>query len=75
MDDTIGGRMRRGREARKQAPSSSHAQILSGQRQDPIEIIEDQARTRVPALVPIRHARMAASQSWIMPVVDNASRG
>jgi uncharacterized protein (DUF2252 family) len=61
MDDTIGGRMRRGREARKQAPRSSHAQILSGQRQDPIEIIEHQARTRVPALVPIRHARMAAS--------------
>jgi uncharacterized protein (DUF2252 family) len=61
MDETIGGRMRRGRDARKRAPRSSHAEISTGERRDPIEIIEVQARTRVSTLVPIRHARMAAS--------------
>jgi uncharacterized protein (DUF2252 family) len=61
MEDTIAGRARSGRDARKRAPRSSHAELPAGQRQDPVDIIEDQARTRVPALVPIRHARMAAS--------------
>ncbi len=61
MDESIAGRARSGRDARKRAPRSSHAEVFTSQREDPVEIIEAQAKTRVPALVPIRHARMAAS--------------
>ena len=33
----------------------------STQRSDPVELLEEQARTRVPELVPIRHGRMLVS--------------
>jgi uncharacterized protein (DUF2252 family) len=33
----------------------------SAKRQDPIAILEEQAKTRVPSLIPIRYARMLAS--------------
>jgi uncharacterized protein (DUF2252 family) len=53
---------RRGREQRGLAPRSSHAQWDPPRdRPDPIAILEEQASTRVPELVPIRHGRMAAS--------------
>src|ERR1022692_1179063 len=53
---------RRGREQRRLAPRSSHAQGESPPgRPDPVAILEEQARTRVPDLVPIRYGRMAAS--------------
>src|ERR1022692_4896106 len=53
---------RRGREQRRLAPRSSHAQWESPPgRPDPVAILEEQARTRVPDLVPIRYGRMAAS--------------
>jgi uncharacterized protein (DUF2252 family) len=61
MDATITERTQRGRDGRKRTPRSAHAEVFTGTRQDPVEIIADQARTRVPALVPIRHARMAVS--------------
>jgi uncharacterized protein (DUF2252 family) len=51
-----------GRAARAAVPRSSHADPgeVSG-RPDPIELLEAQARSRVPELVPIRHGRMAGS--------------
>ena len=53
---------RRGREQRGLAPRASHAQWDPPRdRPDPIAILEEQASTRVPELVPIRHGRMAAS--------------
>src|SRR5215813_10725356 len=53
---------RRGREQREQVPLSSHAQWAPPpDRPDPVDILEEQARTRVPELVPVRYGRMAAS--------------
>jgi uncharacterized protein (DUF2252 family) len=51
-----------GKAARSSAPRSSHAGWRAPEdREDPIAILERQARPRVPELVPIRYGRMAAS--------------
>jgi uncharacterized protein (DUF2252 family) len=51
-----------GKAARSQAPRTAHAEWEpAGDRPDPVEILEVQARWRVPELVPIRYGRMAAS--------------
>ncbi len=51
-----------GKAARDRASRSSHGewQPESGRR-DPVEVLEDQAKSRVPELVPIRYGRMLAS--------------
>jgi len=47
---------------RRVTPRSSHAQwIPPADRPDPVTILEEQAKTRVPDLMPIRYGRMAAS--------------
>ncbi len=52
----------RGRAARKAAPRSSIGEWAPApDRRDPIAILEEQATTRVPELVPIRYGRMVAS--------------
>jgi uncharacterized protein (DUF2252 family) len=52
----------RGRERREVAPRLSHGQWEPPpDRPDPVAILEEQARTRVPELVPIRYGRMIAS--------------
>jgi uncharacterized protein (DUF2252 family) len=52
----------RGRAARAAAPRSSHAAWEPGpDRVDPIAVLEQQAATRTPELVPIRHGRMMQS--------------
>jgi uncharacterized protein (DUF2252 family) len=52
----------RGRGQRRLAPRSSHANWEPpADRPDPVAVLEEQARTRVPELVPIRYGRMAAS--------------
>ncbi len=51
-----------GKAARSQASRSAHAEWEpASDRADPVEILEEQARTRVPELVPLRHGRMAVS--------------
>ncbi len=51
-----------GKAARSQAPRSAHAEWApAADRADPLAILEAQAVSRVPELIPIRHARMAAS--------------
>ena len=51
-----------GRALRQSTPRSSQAAFDPGKaRGDPIEILEAQATTRVPQLVPFRYGRMAAS--------------
>src|SRR4051794_26129826 len=51
-----------GRSARSNASRSSHADWApAGDRPDPIDLLEQQAATRVPELVPIRYGRMAVS--------------
>ena len=53
---------RRGREQRVPASRSSQAQWdPPADRPDPVAILEEQAGTRVPDLIPIRYGRMAAS--------------
>jgi uncharacterized protein (DUF2252 family) len=55
-------RAARGRAARTEVPRRSHgAWNPSPNRPDPIALLEQQATTRVPELVPIRYGRMLAS--------------
>jgi uncharacterized protein (DUF2252 family) len=52
----------RGRERRRLVPRSSHGQWAPPQdRPDPVAVLAEQARARVPDLVPIRYGRMATS--------------
>ena len=51
-----------GRAARKQAPRSAHGEWEpAADRPDPIDLLEEQARDRVPELIPIRYGRMLVS--------------
>ncbi|MBW5484634.1 DUF2252 domain-containing protein [Streptomyces bambusae] len=55
-------RAERGKRARAKVPRSQQARFDPGQdRPDPVEVLLDQAVTRVPELVPIRHGRMLQS--------------
>jgi uncharacterized protein (DUF2252 family) len=54
--------VKRGRAARAEVPRSSHALWEPpADRSNPIELLEEQAKTRAPDLVPIRHGRMLVS--------------
>ncbi|MFL5850134.1 MAG: DUF2252 domain-containing protein [Solirubrobacteraceae bacterium] len=59
---SVAERVARGRAARKEVPRSAHAlfEPASG-RADPVELLERQAQTRAPELVPIRYGRMLVS--------------
>jgi uncharacterized protein (DUF2252 family) len=51
-----------GKAARAKVPRSSHAAWEpAARRPDPVAVLEDQAQSRVPELVPIRYGRMLAS--------------
>jgi uncharacterized protein (DUF2252 family) len=55
-------RTARGKAARAEVPRESHAVFDPGpDRPDPIALLEEQARSRVPELVPVRWGRMVAS--------------
>jgi hypothetical protein len=55
-------RIAQGKEARRRLPRDRHGDWDSAQRQlQPLDLLAEQAPTRVPELVPIRHGRMAAS--------------
>ena len=55
-------RSARGKAIRAEVPRDSHAAFEpSADRPDPIGLLEDQARTRVPELVPVRWGRMSVS--------------
>ena len=59
---TVTERVARGKAARVQAPRSSHAAFEpAADRPDPVVLLERQATTRVPELVPIRYGRMLLS--------------
>jgi uncharacterized protein (DUF2252 family) len=51
-----------GKAARREVPRASHAEWDPAPDRDPIGLLESQAVTRVPELVPLRHGRMAASE-------------
>jgi uncharacterized protein (DUF2252 family) len=55
-------RMAAGKTLREKVPHHAHAVYQPGRdRQDPVAILEEQAKTRLPFLIPIRYARMLAS--------------
>src|SRR5215212_9650518 len=55
-------RHERGRAARQVVPRGSHAEWEPApDRPDPVDLLEAQARDRIPDLLPIRYARMMAS--------------
>ncbi len=55
-------RAARGKAARREVPRESHAGFTPAKhRHDPVELLEGQAVTRVPELVPIRYGRMLVS--------------
>ncbi len=59
---TIDERTAYGRAAREKVARRSHGEWApAADRRDPVSFIEEQATTRVPELVPLRHGRMAAS--------------
>ena len=57
---TAAERAARGRAARTECPRTSHA-AFDPQDRDPVAILEEQAPSRVPELVPIRYGRMLVS--------------
>ena len=59
---SVAERVARGKAARAEVPRSSHAVFEpSSTRADPVALLERQAKTRVPELVPIRYGRMLVS--------------
>src|SRR6516165_12184985 len=59
---TVDERIARGKAARAEIPRSQHAEYEApADRADPIDLLEAQAKTRVPELVPIRYGRMLVS--------------
>ena len=51
-----------GRDARRRSPRRAHADWRPDpNRPDPVALLEEQATSRVPELIPIRHARMMVS--------------
>lgn len=59
---TVDERTARGKAARAQVPRSSHATWdPPPDRADPVDVLQAQAQTRVPELVPIRYGRMLVS--------------
>jgi uncharacterized protein (DUF2252 family) len=59
---TVDERVARGKAARAEVPRKSHASWEpSPVRASPIDLLEEQAKTRVPELVPIRYGRMLVS--------------
>jgi len=50
-----------GKVARERLTLDSQAEFVTADRADPIKLLESQAGTRVPELVPIRYGRMVAS--------------
>jgi uncharacterized protein (DUF2252 family) len=60
--DSAEARAAYGKAARVETPRAHHAVWESStNRSDPVALLEEQARTRVPELVPIRHGRMLVS--------------
>src|SRR5262245_5659168 len=50
-----------GKEARLDVPRGSHSQLDARVKRDPVALLQLQAATRVPELVPIRYRRMLVS--------------
>ena len=59
---SVGERAARGKAERAEVPRSAHGEWSApSARRDPVELLEEQAASRVPELVPIRYGRMLVS--------------
>ena len=59
---SVAERLARGKAARTEVPRSAHAECEpSPSRANPVDLLEEQAKTRVADLVPIRYGRMLVS--------------
>jgi uncharacterized protein (DUF2252 family) len=58
---TASERAARGRSARAECPRSSHSDFALAAERDPVAVLEAQAPSRVPDLVPLRYGRMLVS--------------
>src|SRR5215472_3898231 len=56
-----GDREARGKDARTTAPLESHADFTPDPSRDPVGLLLEQEKSRVPELVPVRHGRMLVS--------------
>src|SRR6266496_1071852 len=54
-------RVARGKDARAVAPLEFHAEFRPGRARDPVGLLLEQEKSRVPELVPVRHGRMLVS--------------
>ena len=64
MDNGLAGRDRSaaaGKAARGRVPLESHRDFEPGPGRDPVALLLEQAKSRVPELVPVRHGRMLVS--------------
>ena len=59
---SVAERAAQGKAARAEVPRAAHGEWLAPSgRRDPVELLEEQAASRVPELVPIRYGRMGVS--------------
>jgi uncharacterized protein (DUF2252 family) len=58
---THADRVALGKDARALAPLESHGEFTPDRSRDPVSLLLEQAKSRVPELVPIRHGRMLVS--------------
>src|SRR4051812_14754214 len=59
---SVSERMQKGKALRADIPRASLAEYAPPEkRRDPLAILEEQAMTRLPKLIPVRYARMLAS--------------
>ena len=59
---SVAERAARGKAARAEVPRNSHAEFdVPSDRPDPLALLEEQARSRLPELVPVRWGRMMVS--------------
>ena len=58
---TVADRREPGRSARERPPRSTMASREPAGDRDPVDVLERQAATREPSLVPLRYGRMLAS--------------
>ena len=61
MTLTRADRKAQGKDARVEAPLDSHAEFEPSGSRDPVGLLLEQEKTRVPELVPVRHGRMLVS--------------
>jgi hypothetical protein len=47
--------------ARAAVPPAAHSEVGPGKREDPVSILQHQASSRIPELVPVRYGRMLVS--------------